>query len=239
VEGNVDAGAIDTIEDKGVDRALRGQGPDERRVRNDDPTSGGADQELLVVRDSDISAVTDAIRQDLRRQLADQREQSGEDRIYPSGDQPRVRIEVPDDLEGHTSAEPFTFELTGTLQDDRPYVLRADAEAAAAAAIGEDETAVTPGTAIAPDSVQVKIGGASLDGDAVVVQADVTAQAVPQYDESAIPGRIAGSTAEQAEAELNSIGPTTVRLWPFWVDRVPRLDWRVSVEIRPVEPASR
>lgn len=238
-EGNVPADAIDKIEDRDVDRALRGQGPDQRRVRNDDPTTGGEEEELLVVRNSDIDAVTEAIREDLRQQLADQREQSGEDRIYPSKDQPKVDIEVPDDLQGHTSAEPFTFDLTGTLQDDQPYVLRSEAVASATAAIGEDETAVPSGRAIEPDSVEVEIGEASLDGDDVVIQAAVTAQAVPQYDESTIPGRIVGSTREQAEAELSSIGPTTVSLWPFWVDRVPQLDWRVSVEIRPVEPASR
>jgi hypothetical protein len=26
-----------------------------------------------------------------------------------------------------------------------------------------------------------------------------------------------------------------VTLWPFWVDRVPKLEWRISVEVLPVE----
>jgi hypothetical protein len=235
--GNVDADAIDTIEDRDVDRALRGQGPDDRRVRNDDPTSGGAEEQLLVVRKSDISAVTDAIRQDLQQQLADQRSQAGEDRIYPTQDAPKVQIDVPADLEGHASTDPFTFQLTGTLTDDQPYVLRADAEAAAGEAVAADETAAPKGTTVQPDSLQVELGEAALDGGNVVVPAQVTAQASPQYDPSAIGARIAGKSVAGAEAELESIGHTTVTLWPFWVDRVPRLEWRINVDILPVEPA--
>jgi hypothetical protein len=233
--GNVDANAIDTIEDRDVDRALRGQGPNDRRVRNDDPTSGGDEQALHVVRKSDMSAVTDAIRQDLEQQLADKRGQNGEDRIYPAQGAPRLQIEIPDDLEGHTSAEPFTFELTGTLQDDQPYVLRPDAETAARAALAEDETAAPSGTAIQMDTAQVQLGEAELDGSEVVVHARVTAQAVPEYDPSTLGRQIAGQTKDGAEQELASIGRTTVTLWPFWVDRVPQLEWRINVDIQPVE----
>jgi hypothetical protein len=235
--GNVAANTIDTIEDRDVDRALRGQGPNERRVRNDDPTSGGAEQQLLVVRKSDITAVADAIRQDLQQQLQDARGPGGEDRIYPKGEAPTAQIDVPPDLEGHTSTEPFTFELTGTLTDDQPYVLRADAEAAAADAVARDESAAPKAFAIEADTVRVELGAATLDGSDVVVPAQVTAQAAPQYDSSAIGARIAGRTAAGAEAELAPIGRTTVTLWPFWVDRVPKLEWRISVEILPVEPA--
>ena len=236
--GNVPELAIDTIENRDVDHALRGPGPDERRIRNDDPTSGGDEQELVVVRKSDITAVTDAIRKDLNQQLEQQRTQDGEDRIYAAQGAPRPRIDVPDDLEGHTSADPYTFELTGTLEDDQPYVLRADAEDAAAEAIAADETAAPAGTVMEPDSVTIELGDATLDGQALVLHADVTAQAVPEFDESTIAQRIAGQTIEQARQELSAIGPASVTLWPFWVDRVPRLAWRVNVDVRPVEPAS-
>ena len=67
------------------------------------------------------------------------------------------------------------------------------------------------------------------------MQAQVTAEASPQYDTSTIGSRIAGRTKAGAEAELASIGRTTVTLWPFWVDRVPKLEWRISVEVLPVE----
>ena len=237
-EGNVDALAIDTIEDRDIDRALRGPGPNDRRIRNDNPTGGGAEEALLVVKESDVKAVTDAIRADLRRQLADHRTEMGEERIYPSQGIPRIRIEVPGDLEGHTSTEPFTFELTGTLQDDQAYVLVADAREEAAAAILDDASAAPGGTTIDPDTIEVQISGASLEGDAVVAQAAVSARAVPQFDASAIPGQIAGSTADEARQRLSSIGDVDVILWPFWVDRVPNLGWRVSVDVQSVEPVS-
>jgi hypothetical protein len=232
--GNVPALAIDRIEDKDVDRALRGGGND-RRVRNDQPTSGGEEQQLLVVRKSDVTAVSDAIRADLAQQLTTQRQESGEDRIYPSGAGPKVEIDVPKGLQGHASADPYPFELTGTLTDDQAYVLRSDVTQAATSQASGDPAAVPAGTALEADSIAVDIGDATVDGDRIAVSVQVRAQAVPQYDEASIGSRIAGMTAASAEAELSAIGRTTVSLWPFWVDRVPRLDWRVTVDVRPVE----
>jgi len=236
--GNVDANAIDTIEDRDVDRRLRGQGPDDRRVRNDDPTSGGDERELLVVRKSDITAVTDAIRADLEQQLASQRGESVEARIYPQDGAPKATIEVPKDLEGHESADPFTFELTGTLTDDQAYVLRSDAVALATARALQDPAATPSGRTLDEESIRVEVGGATLQGDRIEVMTQVTAQAAPQYDPSAIAGRIGGMTADGARSALSSIGPADVTFWPFWVDRVPSLDWRVKVDVEPVESAA-
>jgi hypothetical protein len=193
---------------------------------------------LLVVRKSDITAVRDAIRADLEQQLSAERENSGEDRIYASDAAPKPQIDIPDDLEGHASAEPYTFELQGTLQDDQPYVLRDDVMAAATERVLQDSTAAPAGRAIQSDTISVEVGEATALGDRIDVRTQVTAQAAPQYDESAIAGQIAGMTAAGAEAKLRSIGRTTVSLWPFWVDRVPGIGWRVSVDIRPVEPSS-
>jgi hypothetical protein len=235
-EGNVAAERIDTIDDKDLDRELGG--PRYRTVLNHDATSGGDEQRLMVVRKSDISAVRETIVAALEQQLAAQREESGEDRIYASGGAPKAKIDIPDDLEGHASADPYTFELQGTLQDDQPYVLRNDVVAAATERVLQDSTAVPAGRAIESDTISVEVGEASATGDRIDVTTQVTAQAAPQYDESAIAGQIAGMTAAGAEAKLRPIGRTTVSLWPFWVDRVPGIGWRVSVDIRPVEPSS-
>lgn len=235
-DGNVAPDAIDTIEDHDVERALGGKRY--RTVDNRDATSGGDEQELQVVRKSDITAVTDAIRADLQQQLAAQREESGEDRIYAAEGAPKPQIEVPDDLEGHASADPYTFELTGTLQDDQPYVLRGEAVAQASERVTQDQNAVPAGRTIQAESIHVEVGEVTLAGDRIEVQAQVNAQAVPEYEESAIAGQIAGMSADGAESQLDLIGRTTVTLWPFWVDRVPRLDWRVTIDVRPVEPAT-
>ena len=235
--GNVEGDAIDRVEDRDIDRALRGQGPDDRRVRNQNPITGGEEVEQLVVRRIDIQRVTNAITADLEQQLEDLRAQSP-DRIYPTGGPPAPEITIPDDLVGHVSEEPFTFELTGRLTDDRPYVLQADAEAAAGEQLAADREAIPEGTDLDETSVTIELGEATLDGDILTVEASVTAAAVTQVNEEALREELAGKTASEAEALLDRIGPTTVDLWPAWVDRIPQLDWRISIDVQAAEPAS-
>ena len=235
--GNVQGDAIDRVEDRDIDRALRGQGPDDRRVRNQNPITGGEEVEQLVVRRIDIQRVTNAITADLEQQLEELRAQSP-DRIYPSGDPPAPEITIPDDLVGHVSDEPFTFELTGRLIDDRPYVLQSDAEAEAGEQLAADPEAIPEGTELDQDSVTIELGEATLDGEILTVQASVTAAAVPDVNEEALREELAGKTASEAEALLDGIGPTTVDLWPVWVDRIPQLDWRISIDVQAAEPAS-
>jgi hypothetical protein len=235
--GNVEANAIDRIEDRDVDRALRGQGPDDRRVRNQNPMTGGDEVEQVVVRQIDVRRASNAITADLQQQLEDSRAQTPE-RIYPSGDPPAPEINVPDDLVGQISNEPLTFDLTGTLTDNQPYALRADAEAAAREQLAADAEATPPGTDLDEDSITIELGDATLDGEVLTVMVNVTAAAVPDVDVDALRKELAGMTATEAEAALDQIGPSTVNLWPAWVERIPRLDWRTSIDVQAAEPAS-
>ena len=230
-QGNVDALAIDRIEDRDVDRALRGPGPDNRRIENLDPTSGGEERELLVVTRRDVERVTDAIRADLQAQLDDA--SSGSDDRIVVGDAPRPVINVPRDLVGHVvGVEQFSFELTGTLIDDRPYVLIADAQdAAESMALAE----APEGATIDEASIQVELGEATLEGEVISVPATLTALALPDVDEVALRAELAGMTAAEAEAQLAAIGTPTVTLWPFWVDRIPSLEWRISIDVQSAE----
>ena len=41
--------------------------------------------------------------------------------------------------------------------------------------------------------------------------------------------RIAGMTIEEAKAELDSLGDVGIDLWPSWVDRLPRLTFRIDI----------
>jgi hypothetical protein len=234
--GNVDARAIDRIEDKDVDRALRGPGPDERRIRNDEPTEGGDERELLVVSRRDVERVKAEITTDLQVQFEDA-SAGKEDRIY-AGDSPKPRINVPDDLVGHVSQEPFTFDLTGRLMDERPYVLRQDVKAAALDQLLADPVAAPAGATVDASSVQADLGEATLDAEVITVPATVTAQALRNVDEEALRSELAGKTLAEAEAALEPIGPPTVTLWPFWVDRVPSIDWRISIDVQAAESPS-
>jgi hypothetical protein len=234
--GNVDADAIDRIEDKDIDRALRGPGPDERRIRNDDPTEGGDERELLVVSRRDVERVKEEITTDLQAQFEDA-SAAQEDRIY-AGDPPKLRINVPDDLVGNVSQDPFTFNLTGRLMDERPYLLRQDAEAAALDQLLADPSAAGAGATVDESSVQFKLGEATQEADVITVPVTVTAIALRNVDEEAVRSELAGKTVAEAEAALEPIGPPTVTLWPFWVDRVPRIDWRISIDVQAAEPPS-
>jgi hypothetical protein len=235
--GNVEPDAIDQIEDRNIDRALRGPGgPNNRRVRNNNPIAGGDEVRLLVVRRSDVIGVTRALNDDLEQQLTDLRAET-DDRIYPGEDVPAPKVEVPKGLIGHESEEPYTFELTGTLVDDQPFVLKPDVVAAARERLLGDETAIPQGTSLDEGTIDVQPGTASLEGDSIVVQTEVNANALPNFDRAALPGMITGKTSEDAVAALRPIGPATVDLWPPWVDHIPGLEWRIRVDVRPAVPA--
>jgi hypothetical protein len=230
--GNVPSDAINRVEDEDVDQQLRQGAPQNRRVRNFDPTGGGSETELNVVRRTDVIHVRSAITRDLESQLADVLT-SDPDRVYPTMQPPRADIPVPDDLVGHVSEEPFTFDLTGTMPVDRTFVWRADAEAEAIEAFLADEGAVPPNTTLTEDSIEVDIGEAARDGESIVVQTTVAADAVPDLDQENIRRSLVGMTAGEVRQALAPIGPADVSLWPGWVDRIPRLDWRISVNVEP------
>jgi hypothetical protein len=237
LDGNVEADAIDQIEDKDVDRALRGAGgPNERRVRNENPIGGGDEVQLSVVRRADVTSVTQAVKDDLEQQLTDLRAEA-DDRIYPGEDIPVPKVEVPKGLIGHASEEPYTFELTGTLVDDQPFVLQADVIAAARERLLGDGTVIPEGTSLDSGTIEVRPGAASLQGDSIVVQTQVKADALPNFDRAAVPGMVSGKTSEDAVAALRPIGAATVDLWPPWVDHVPGLEWRIRVDIQPAVAA--
>jgi hypothetical protein len=232
--GNVPSDAINRVEDEDVDQQLRQGAPQNRRVRNFDPTGGGSETELNVVRRTDVIHVRSAITRDLESQLADV-VTSDPDRVYPTMQPPRADIPVPEDLVGHVSEDPFTFELTGTMPVDRTFVWRADAEAEAIEAFLADEGAVPPDTTLAEDTIEVDIGEAARDAETIVVQTTVTADAVPDLDQENIRRGLVGMTAGEVRQALAPIGPADVSLWPGWVDRIPRLDWRISVNVEPAE----
>jgi hypothetical protein len=232
--GNLPADAINRVEDDAVDRQLRQGAPQNRRVQNFNPTEGGSQTALHVVKPEDVARTRNAVGRDLEAQLAALLS-SDPERVYPTAEAQPTEIPIPDDLVGHVSEEPFTFELTGTMPVDRPFVWRVDAEAEAQEAFLADEGAVPPNAVLAPETIEVVIGEAAIDGESIVVQTSVTASAVPELDQETIRRQLVGMTAAQAQAALVDIGPSTVSFWPGWVDHLPRLDWRIEISVVPGE----
>jgi hypothetical protein len=229
VGGNVAAGAIDTIDDESVRLFLRGF-PDNpnRLVTNTDPTTGGLETSHPVIQQSDVDAVVAAIEADLRSQL-DAALAGEPDRFYAAAsDSEAPKIDIADDLVGKEDQP--TFELHGTLTFDRAYGSRSEAEATASAAFLELPDEVPPGTAIVADSIHVDLGPATPGGEQLDVTASVTAAAAATIDEAQLRDRIAGLTLEEAMTELHPLGEVDIDLWPAWVDRLPRLTFRIDVE---------
>lgn len=218
--GNVAAAAIDTIDDPN----LRFN----RRVTNTDPTSGGLEIPHPVIQQSDIDAVVAAIQADLAQQLSDALA-TEPDRLYVGAPDTEVpSVDVPVDLLGKEDTP--TFELSGTLAFDRPYASRADVEATARSALLADASAVLPGNAILDDSIASDVGPPTVVGDQLQVQASVTGLAAATIDEAQVRDLVAGKTVEEARAALADRGAIEVDLWPPWLDRLPRLAFRISVD---------
>jgi hypothetical protein len=229
VTGNVAAGAIDTVDDASVRLFLRGF-PDNpnRLVTNTDPTTGGLETSHPVIQQSDVDAVVAAIEADIASQL-DAALAVEPDRMYAAAsDSETPKIDIADDLVGKEDQP--TFELHGTLTFDRAYGSRSEAESTASAAFLELPDEVPPGTAIVADSIHVDLGPATPVGEQLDVTASVTAAAAATIDEAQLRDRIAGLTVEEAKTQLHPLGEVDIDLWPAWVDRVPRLTFRIGVE---------
>jgi hypothetical protein len=101
-----------------------------------------------------------------------------------------------------------------------------------------DGRATPEGATLDESTIQVDLGDPALDGEAITVPASVTAAAARDVDENTLRTELAGMTADDAEAALAEIGPSTVELWPGWVDRVPRLGWRVTFDVQAEDASS-
>jgi len=218
--GNVAAGAIDTIDDPN----LRFN----RQVTNAQPTSGGLEIPHSLIQQADIDAVVAAIQADLQQRL-NAALTAEPDRLYVAAPATEVpTIDIPADLLGKVDAP--TFELSGTLTFDRAYASRGDVEASARSSLLADAAAVPAGNAILEDSITVDAGPPITVGDQIQVQASVTALAAATIDEAQVRNLVAGRTVEEARAALADRGEIEVELWPSWLDRLPRLAFRISVD---------
>jgi hypothetical protein len=232
--GNVAAGAIDTIDSRTLQAYLRGgfQNNKNRLVTNPDATAGGDETTHTVVLQSDVDAVVTAIQAQLAAQLNDLLRGSGTDRVYAAPGAAEVpTITIPEGLVG--KQDTATFELVGTLAYDRAWARKADVETAARNRLGTDPAAVPAGMAIVDGSVTIQIGSASVSGAELTVQVTVSGVAATRIDEGSVRSAVAGMTPAEAEAALSGLGKVHIDLWPGWVDRLPKLGFRISVQTVP------
>jgi hypothetical protein len=221
--GNVDAGAIDTVDNRTIRGYLRGSPSNKNRlVTNDQATSGGAETPHTVIQQSDVDAVVTAITADLAAQLTATLA-GHSDRVYASAAGNELpQIDVPAGLVG--TQDQATFELTGTLAYDRAYVMAADLRTVATSSL-----AAPVGTSIRRSSIQIEVGAATVNGTEMTVAVTIRAAAAAAIDESAIRDKVAGKTRADAKAAIADQGKVQIDLWPPWVESLPRIPFRITV----------
>lgn len=229
-DGNVAAGAIDTIEDRKIASRLRGfPAFAGRLVENAHALVGGTSTTSPEVTQKDVDAAADDLQAEAARRLAGQIAAHA-DRVYV---QPakleEATITIPEGLVGTRGDE--TFELSGTLAYERAYALGTDLQKAANAAMRADAKAVPSGRTLIDGSVTVTPTGATSADGRVVAQCRVTGQTAATIDVQALKSEIAGLTAEEAHDRLASLGTPRIDFWPAWVTAVPRLGFRVDIVI--------
>lgn len=233
--GNVAADAINRVENERVDGFLKGfPGLTGRRVRNSDPTSGGAQNEEPEVTQGDVDAAVAQIQADLTAQLQNQL-QEDPSRVYGPADAGDPVVDVPSDLVGSRGQD--TFQLHGTLSYRRDYAERSAVDEAAVEQLMADQTVLEAGFQALPDSAEVTVDDVTQAADHLQMMVTVRAEATPAIDVDAIRNRIAGMTDLQAIEELRGLGDVSVELWPGWIDRVPRFVWRIDVRVEPAASA--
>jgi hypothetical protein len=233
---NVAAEAINVVVDQSVDARLRGfpENP-QPRVLNPEPTSGGVDTAGPEITQEDVDAAVTVLREALASQVAEATDTADPDLIAVVAPPGEPVIEVPEGLVGRRDTE--RVEIGGELPWE---VVRADPGTVieeARSRLVEDLARLPVGHEYLEDSVEVELRQASLADGVLTVPAAVTARSIGRIDLDEVRSRIAGRSAEEAEAALADLGTVSVELWPGWAATVPELEWRVEIQIeeRPEE----
>jgi hypothetical protein len=236
-DGNVAAGAIDTVDSAGVADQLGGPfGFRRGLVRNGRPTAGGTSTSMPEITQADVDGLVQKIQADLAAKLQDAL--SAGDRIYaePAATQ-APSVPVPDGLVGTTGQE--TFELTGTLDYDRRWVTAEDLRGAVLAAMKADSNGIPTGTILLDSSVTVSPTKVTVSGEKVRAVVSAAGEVAPVPDESQLKARLSGKSRAQVVADLSEIGSATVDFWPGWVSSVPQLPFRITILLQTSSPTPR
>jgi hypothetical protein len=88
------------------------------------------------------------------------------------------------------------------------------------------------GNTIVAGSVVVVVQSAADQGNSLLVQVLVTAEAAAVIDHAAVRELVAGKTVAEARDALKGLGEIDVDLWPGWVDRLPDLSFRIDIDVQ-------
>ena len=237
-QANVAAEAINRMITEPTASLMRGFPNSQLRVViNAEATAGGAAEEIPVIQQADVDAALASLQGELDAMVAAARIDAGT-RLYldPIEGEIAVDVGVPDDLVGREGET--AFELAGTLRWSLHWLERDAIETLARQRLAEDPAATSEGRDLLPDASSVTVDPATRDAGGATIPVHVTGATAPHIDEDAIRALVADKPRAEAVEALASIGPARIDLWPGWVDRVPGLTWRISVELEGAIEAS-
>ena len=225
--GNVEAGAITHMEDQALNQRLI--------VENTSPIQGGGLRATRFVTEEDRLKLFENLRQELLHQVM----ASLRDRIDVSND-----IFVPWDTDVIVEQAEYDKEVG---QEGDEVTLRMKVKLRGTVFSSEHLAEVAP--LIIERIVENQLGSYTLLRDTLilgapevkgisegVVQLTLQAQGdlVSTWDLGEVRRKLANTTREEAEAYLNTlmgVGEFVVEMGPDWYDRMPRLWFRISIEI--------
>ncbi len=224
-QGNVAAGAIDTLE-----------GALGRRVsvRNPEPLSGGAVQEITAVSEADQARLRAQVLQSLQALALAQMEAQVTPQEFLARPSLRV-LQIVQESYSHApgeATEKLTLEMRAVLQ--ATAVNQAAALGIMTAALTADSPA---GYLLVPESVSAQVGDVLGVDEAGRVRFTMTAEgdvaAALGLDEvlTAVAGQPPDIALSYLYQELPLRELPSLRIWPTWFSRVPYLPTRIQVEI--------
>jgi hypothetical protein len=229
-DGNVAAHEIDTIQNKQLARRLRASPLIiSRLVDNEDATAGGNVKTGAQVTQKDVDDLLAALKASLKDKL-EATLSANTDRVYaPPASAQEAVVSVPKGLVG-TKDKP-SIELSGSLAYDQRYLTTGQLQQAGVERLTADTSARPTGSEVVASSVQVEATNVRASGDFVQADLSVRGGVTPPINKEQVKSKIAGMSREDAGRALAEWGTPSIRLWPSWVDAIPRLGFRVQIAL--------
>jgi hypothetical protein len=225
---NVDARSINVVLSQDADARLRlfPENP-ERRVDNFEPTTGGKDESGPRISQADVDAAVEALRADLRDQVARALAERG-DAIVVQSELAEPVVDGADELVGaHDDEE----QLSATLEWEAFAVDPAEVIESARRQFEADPGVLPEGHVLLADSIELAVEEANMTGGTMRVDVTATGSSAAEIDTAEVFERAVGRTPDEARAALADLGVATVELWPGWVGTVPATEWRIDVRV--------
>ena len=226
--GNVSAGAITNLP--------AGFAPFLITVSNARATAGGTHTILPVVTDADIQNAQDTLLEKLGEQLGAQLQSpqgipAGVQLFGETGQVDASSIVYsPSDLSGK---QVDSFDLTASGLGSATMV---ELSYVQAAGLHKIAPLVSSGYSLLTDSVTVKVGGITADGEVASVSAIASGLQSPKLSADALRKAVKGKSIDAARKYLSQYGQVKIENWPgLWGSNVAGYDFRI--DIRLIEPA--